>query len=363
MQDSTNEVPLGLGFVRAQQQLEALNNNTAALASGSSEYQRMAKGIVQQLQQCLDQIHKHSLFSSNETVEDYTTSELRYVLTRAYLGEALQKLVAPETRVAVLEKALDHYQQFLSMCQDLGIIDRLATTAEAVQGQKKADAGQTRIQRIERYRRLKAMQQEVSELETRLGADGGEERDMEEAERELAVKLIALKVHQVTDDMDLLNSELDMARQMEQMRQARQAAGPETDKRQRASTSQKGSEWRLDTHSYKDNGQNGGQRRPIFNERGQPMQPFVLTNNRQQIKKDVFRPGWALPTMSVDEYLRLEEERGNILSGGGKEPEPKQAPDDNDHEAQDAETMKQREWDAFTDDNPRGWGNRGGNRG
>jgi len=32
--------------------------------------------------------------------------------------------------------------------------------------------------------------------------------------------------------------------------------------------------------------------------------------------------------------------------------------DDNDEAAIDAETMKQRKWDDFKDDNPKGWGNR-----
>ncbi|KAJ2070950.1 Type 2A phosphatase-associated protein 42 [Coemansia sp. S142-1] len=67
--------------------------------------------------------------------------------------------------------------------------------------------------------------------------------------------------------------------------------------------------------------------------------------------------------MTIDEYLKQEEERGGIISGGGKEPDAKPEIDDNDHEALDAETMKKREWDEFTDNNPKGAGNRGGNRG
>ncbi|KAJ1933327.1 Type 2A phosphatase-associated protein 42, partial [Linderina macrospora] len=62
-------------------------------------------------------------------------------------------------------------------------------------------------------------------------------------------------------------------------------------------------------------------------------------------------------------YLQQEQERGNIISGGGKEPDEKPEIDDNDHDALDAETMKQREWDDFKDNNPKGMGNRGGNRG
>jgi hypothetical protein len=48
-----------------------------------------------------------------------------------------------------------------------------------------------------------------------------------------------------------------------------------------------------------------------------PLRPFVISNRgREEIQKQVFRPGHNLPTMTIDEYLELERQRGNILSGG-----------------------------------------------
>ncbi|KAJ2343143.1 Type 2A phosphatase-associated protein 42 [Coemansia sp. RSA 2618] len=354
MEDSTTaDVSVGLGFARAQQQLKAINSSS--LASSSDEFQKQVSKVVKQLRQCVDQIRQLSLFSSNETVDDYSTSELKLILAHAYLGEALQKVSSVDDRVSVLDQALQHYKQFLKTCQDLSIIKQSeSSTAEA---KKKAsqDPGLARVQKIERFKKLQAMQKETAELEARLGGDDDDD-DMEEVEREFAVKLIELKVHQVQDDMGLLESEIEMARQMAEMKKS----AMERQQDSRAPST----EWRLDTHSYREiNPQTGQPDRPIFNERGQPTRPFVLTNNRQQIKNSVFRPGWALPTMSVDEYLQQEQERGNIISGGGKDPEPKAEIDDNDHDALDAEVMKQREWDDFTDNNPRGAGNRGGNRG
>ncbi|KAJ2613609.1 Type 2A phosphatase-associated protein 42 [Coemansia sp. RSA 1365] len=363
-ENTTTEVPLGLGFARAQQKLKAINNTT--LSSSSEEYQNMASTLVRQLRLCLDQIHSLSLFSSNESVDDYSTSELKLILTNAYLGEALQKVNTLEGRVGVLEAALDHYQRFISTCQDLGIGGRsadklssekqqlsLATTSTTDDTNNRTvqkNSGQNRMQRIERFKQLRAMQQEISELETRLAgdSDNGEVEDMEEVEREYAVKLLKLKIHQVTDDMEMLKKEIEMAKQMEKMRRTdSDSRRPDGD----SDFKKDSNEWRLDNS------------RPVFNNKGQPTRPFVLTNERQRIKDGVFRPGWALPTMTVDEYLQQEQERGNIISGGGKDPEPKAEIDDNDHNALDAEVMKQREWDDFRDDNPKGWGNRGGNRG
>lgn len=44
---------------------------------------------------------------------------------------------------------------------------------------------------------------------------------------------------------------------------------------------------------------------------------FTLTRSRQSVLGSVFRPAHALPTMTIDEYLRLEAERGGIVHGTG----------------------------------------------
>ncbi|KAJ2443813.1 Type 2A phosphatase-associated protein 42 [Coemansia sp. RSA 2440] len=345
MDDTNADVSVGLGFSRAQQQLKSLASSP--LASTSDEYQKQVQSVAKQLQQCITQIQQLSLFSSNETPDDYSTSELKLILATAYLGDVLQKTTSPDLRVSVLEQALKNYQKFQTTCQDLGIIKHTGQVQKA----KHVDAGQTRMHKIERFKQQRAMEQETKELEERLM---GDEDDLEEVEREFALKLILLKVHQVQDDMHMVERELEMARQMADMKRSRDE---QQDDRVPSS------EWRLDPHSYNVDLQTGQPTRPLFNERGQPTRPFVLTNNRQMIKDQVFRPGWALPTMSVDEYLQQEQERGNIISGGGKEPEPKAEIDDNDYDALDAEVVKQRGWDDFKDNNPRGAGNMGGNRG
>jgi len=53
----------------------------------------------------------------------------------------------------------------------------------------------------------------------------------------------------------------------------------------------------------------------------QPLRPFtILPSNvveRTKLRAKVFGPGYNLPTMSIDEYLTTEKERGNIITGGG----------------------------------------------
>lgn len=53
----------------------------------------------------------------------------------------------------------------------------------------------------------------------------------------------------------------------------------------------------------------------------QPLRPFTIlpsdATSRARLQAQVFGAGHRLPTMSIDEYLQIERERGNIITGGG----------------------------------------------
>ncbi|KAJ2007330.1 Type 2A phosphatase-associated protein 42 [Coemansia thaxteri] len=377
--DAVPESSLRANFARAQRQLQAINST--GLASSNVEYQQQALGLVNLLKTCVSQVNQLSLFSNNETPDDYSTSELKLLLIGAYLGEALQKISVSAGRVTILNEAIESYKLFLQTTLSLGLVDKRTVDVERLVANEPssskpptASTGNDRMQKIERFKQQRAMQQYVSELEVRLAGgdkansaikdDDVDDVDMDEVEREYAMKLIEFKVYQVVDDLSILKDELKMAKQMEEMMKQR---GRESDQRNgsNASPEAKDGEWRLDSQPYHQIDPRTGRpaKTVVFNSKGQPTQPFVLTNSRQAIKDSVFRPGWALPTMTVDEYLEQEQQRGNIISGGGKEPDAKPDIEDSDYEALDAETMKKREWDEFTDNNLKGAGNRGGNRG
>jgi immunoglobulin-binding protein 1 len=99
-------------------------------------------------------------------------------------------------------------------------------------------------------------------------------------------------------------------------------------------------------------GRKGG---PLLDPKGRPVQPFTLLDKKSQMQAGVFRSGHNLPTMSIDEYLEEERRRGGIIEGGGDVPQPE--PDEDDMAANDAATMKAREWDEFVEANPKGAGN------
>ena len=90
---------------------------------------------------------------------------------------------------------------------------------------------------------------------------------------------------------------------------------------------------------------------------GKPMRPFTLLDSRQTLKKNVFRPDHSLPTMTIDEYLEEEKRRGGMIDGGGPQSAEQPEPDEDNLIAADEETMKQRAWDEYVEENPKGSGN------
>lgn len=80
------------------------------------------------------------------------------------------------------------------------------------------------------------------------------------------------------------------------------------------------------------------------------LQPIVENlQRRQNIKDQIFRPSHLLPTMTVEQFGALEQERA--LQGGSR-------PQEEVKEEEEVEDVyKARAWDDWKDDHPRGWGN------
>lgn len=91
--------------------------------------------------------------------------------------------------------------------------------------------------------------------------------------------------------------------------------------------------------------------------------PFViLPTGRDQAKAKVFGSSHRLPTMTIDQYLELERQRGGILDAKSPAKESEEEPEEEmstlAYDSQ--EVYRLRDFDAFKDDNRRGSGNRMG---
>ncbi|CAG8500633.1 5287_t:CDS:2 [Acaulospora morrowiae] len=339
-------------FLAGQELYEKIENTS--LASSDPVYQEDVKNAILLFSKCAELVSKLNLFSPNETVDDINSVDLRFLLVEAYLGDLTSKLVN-DNRVQTLNTAKRYFEQFLRngdlyeiLKEDASILDfTLSETPSGVTderfmkqeiSEKSKDAAKRREEKIARFKREKETKARLEKLQKQLSSVGDE--DKEDVNREHVLTLIDLFIQKSIEQLISINQEINLLNQMNEL----------GDRARRDASSKKANDDRVE-HTIKDDSS------PLLSSDGRILRPFVITNKREEIRQQVFRPGWRLPTMTIDEYLQQEAERGNIIVGGGQMPE-KKVIDDNDESAIDAETYKAREWDDFKDDNPRGWGNK-----
>ncbi|KAI9594217.1 TAP42-like protein [Syncephalis fuscata] len=338
-----------------------------SLSSGDAQFQAQLGQAIERFEACARDVQSLSLFSDNETLDDLSTSYLRFLLLDAYLAELVMKRTNTNSggdshggsgatqRQAILDTVTQHLRKFLNLCDNYSLIsnnyiERIMQGVLHTSGSKEADkseviisAARKREEKIERYKREKVMKEKIdaSELQRQLEqAKEDVDADTDELDRSLILTLIQLFIQKSSEHLQSIQQEREMLKMMLSREQESQ---------------HKKSDSQLDTRTPSSLTNAQG---PLLSSTGQPLRPFVITSQREQILQGVFRPGWRLPTMSIDEYLEQERERGNIIEGGGAESGKKKLIDEDNEEEVDAKTYKDREWDDFKDDNPRGWGNR-----
>ncbi|XP_039833364.1 uncharacterized protein LOC120694258 isoform X6 [Panicum virgatum] len=215
-EDDAADLPLLALFDRA--------SRLHALASSSALDQDGIRTGVDLLRCCDEMVSKLGLFSPNETKEDVSTANLKYLLVPYYLAEMTEK-IAQEDRIPVLKASQDHLKEFIALCEVLELIpeDELELSR-----QKQPDTmANRRTQKVARFKRQKAAEtklQEIRERKERRGRslraaalsapiETGEEDDLEddgEEEREAWLATISLALCKAFDLLDMLKKEEEM---------------------------------------------------------------------------------------------------------------------------------------------------------
>ncbi|KAI4243411.1 MAG: hypothetical protein LQ352_007041 [Teloschistes flavicans] len=326
----------------------------------SSIYQSHLQTAIRAFQQCQDLTERLSIFSPNETEDDITSNNLRYLLTNHYLGDLLlkdslspRKHVLQRSRVAFERylKLLDSYemlsksdsklyQRYLSSPDDFSLLSQSDPTARR----------NTKIARYKQEQELKLKLEYLARVPLALQHDDAASREIHLAETQLCA-------HNTFHALDIIGQELKIISLMPQTSPAPQPEDLAEDYRQRNGRPNKDDNYfdRLDPPISQL--LNTGKAGPILSKDGRPLKPFTLLDSRQRVQNGVFRPDHALPTMTIDEYLAEEKKRGGMVDGGGQTSTGPQDVNEDDLDRADAETMKAREWDEFVESNPKGSGN------
>ncbi|KAJ7685525.1 TAP42-like protein [Mycena polygramma] len=370
----------------------------ASKAFNQSAFEQSTQDLIQSsladLKSLSARILGLSLFSPNEILEDISTRDLIYLLVPYALAEVQGRVRASENdeRIAFLAQSRKYLTAFISNLENYEVVPESERTLHAQDPAKIKDPASRRDLKIKQYQREKDLRARIETIRKRRGqlpvegelesdfdliasllpkkSDGDDEDEEEDSESEDAIRetiLLLLRLCYVQSHAQLLSlgQELELLQNAPRMPPP-PPSPPEGDRRgkERAAESDM---WKLDAPRGADG------KGPLLDPDGKPLRPFTIlpsgSSDRARMAAQVFGPGHRLPTMSIDEYLQIEQERGNILTGGG--PASESALTSSEQLAQDAEMdgtrdglekeetkrLKDENWAQFTDENPRGAGN------
>ncbi|KAF4576330.1 hypothetical protein EYR36_004307 [Pleurotus pulmonarius] len=334
------------------------------------------------------------LFSPNETIEDISTRDLIYLLVPYVYAQVIERIrtTEREDRLASLAQAQLLLRSFLDSLDDYHIISEDDRELYKQKASTIRDAASRRELKIKQYKNEKQLKQRIEAIATRRNptaplrsspsefdlimallppeAENDDEQDDEDeatsdAARDAILLLLRLACTRASAQLESMDQESDLLRSAPPEPPTPTPNDPRRDKRK-----EQDDMWRLDAPRV-----NGGPdgKGPLLDPSGKPLRPFTIlpagTSARARLQAQVFGPDHRLPSMSIDEYLQIEQERGNIITGGG--PASEIAPTSSEQLALDAEEdgtllgeanaekkrQKDEHWAAFTDENPKGAGN------
>lgn len=334
----------------------------------SPQFLSTVQKAAELLEQCQKLVQKLGLYSDNEEIDDLTTTSLEYLMIDYDLATVFERfpksltLISKEEALKTLQRTAAAYLNFIKKLYDYKILEKEglkqyeelsdiqatgSLSSRQSLAQQLANSARTRQEKIQQFKLEKNLQQQIEALSN--------SKD-EESKRQGLILNLRLHSFKAFNALESLKMEKTMLEQAPEPRSDSNVSiggfQPSEDERERQRENLSSSGYRVDQQASLSRSQ------PLLSSKGKVNRPFMLVNSREQVKKGIFGTGQYLPTMTVEEYLDEELKRGGIIKGGGNQSQQSDSSDDEDNnEKSDAKTYKARQWDEFTEQNPRGSGN------
>ncbi|KIK58290.1 hypothetical protein GYMLUDRAFT_45498 [Collybiopsis luxurians FD-317 M1] len=377
------------------------------LPTADNQTQELIRSSLQSLHLLQSRISGLSLFSPNETLEDISTRDLIYLLV-PFVSAQVQDRVRisdPGERVGILERVQNHFKSFLLHLESYDIVPEdevaLYSSGSGAGIQNPASRRELKIKQYQKEKDLRARIETIRKRRNQRSVsdsppndfnliasllpspksshpssnvddldeedDDEDDSDTSDVIRSTILLLLRLFYAQAQTQLGSIEQEMELLRNVP-LPPSRPTQGSSEQENRNGKKDGDNDMWKLDAPKR------GG---PLLDPKGKPLQPFTIlpsgststTSDRTRLQAQVFRPDHNLPTMSIDEYLEIEQARGKFIQGGGpasenaptsKEVLAMQAEEDGTAEGETKEEerrVKDESWARYTDENPRGAGN------
>jgi len=383
----------------------------AALEDGTSagaEKQDEVKAALLLFLKVKQTLSSEGIISSNEEIDDINTNALKFLLVPFYLGDLLLAVAGTDGRLKRIKQAVGYFRAFLESCEEAKIM--CDDDAKRFKTVGTANARPDRDAKIAAYKRDKLIQEKIKmllkkkeELQKRGVTDEDEEDD--EVEREFRLAVLESCGRKALDHIHFSTQEIPMLEHMERMTQDpsfKQEQQRLTQQRQKTAT--KPNMWKITDASQLSNipsnmknimhnittpsgplpggvvsssnfngtsalsAQQVARQQAMTAVSGRTVENII--QSRAYAREEVFRDPNP-PTKSLDDWVDEEQAAGRLPTpdqgthmphgvatryvhendDAGYEGDPTE-------EEEEAQTMKDREWAAYCDDNEKGIGNR-----
>ena len=351
------DVPLKTSWTRLYDEVDELENREEG-ASDRRSQERIVE-LSQTAKTCDDRIRAADLFSNNEEIDDVQTPSLPYLLNHYVQGRlSSMRLCMKEDgtgihaneRIKTLKRASIHFTLFLRRAREL----RLARAGpDAAADDETAHSGTgSREAKIARYAASKDTKLKLGELNAKLrriqrlaGEDDEIEVD-EDVRRDLWLLRIDLALDKALDDLDYIEKEIEML-QIMAMRSTDDVDGAPSRKQRELDRRVEPSDSAGIEVTRVEHGADG-----------------ALVSTRSVVKADVFKARTNGPTMTLEEFADLEmddalrraEKEKNASRPDMKQKALHENGLEDDVELMDKAAVRDRNWDDWKDDNPKGSG-------
>ncbi|KAH3668212.1 hypothetical protein OGAPHI_001966 [Ogataea philodendri] len=332
--------PISVRYSEALKQVEKLDSSS--LRKDSTAYKEELHEVLNSLNTVKKSIQENSLFSVNEEIDEVSTSNIRLLGIDYYIATTIGNTVV--NREEMLKTANGLFLQFLYTLENYGVLEKSQTAkldgftssySPKIEELRSNDAVRRRQDKIDDFKREREFREKLKVLDS---------LDFNNLDEEIVrkvyideLKFFALKSFQ---NLESNLMELEVLANM-----PIRPVEPEivSDEREKPKKFDETYTPKLESLTN-----------PVLSKNGKVLRPFtIVPSTRDKLQKKVFGTGQVLPTMTVEELVDMELANGGMV----KDSLPEKEFDEDDNEDNDRLTYKNREWDEFTDNNPRGSGN------